>query len=157
VRLYDQFLRAEAGHETFAAMSNAGTGEGKNPNPGPTGFADTARRENYFSIFEKNASDIGFLDPGLVNDVTAFYTFLKGSRDATLVMNRWSESHYDYAKKKEDIIGIIYLVFLMMVHGKRSLDRLLKSSGNERFAEDIIAGIMLQCFFFLDRVMSDTD
>jgi hypothetical protein len=43
-----------------------------------SGFADSARKENYFSIFDKNSSDLGSLDPAVVNDITAFYHFPQG-------------------------------------------------------------------------------
>ena len=40
---------------------------------------------------------------------------------------------------------------------KSSLEQLLKSSGNEVIALDIVVGILLQCFYFLDHVMSQED
>ncbi len=70
IRLYDR-TGAPVG-----STSDAGAGTG-------VGFADSARKEDYFTIFNNSASDLASLDSAVANDITAFYTFLKASRDAT--------------------------------------------------------------------------
>ena len=81
------------------------------------GFADSARKESYFSIFEKNSTELGSLGSATVNNVTAFYTFLKASRDATGALQLWEKPYYDVPQKKEDLVAIIHLCFLVTVHG----------------------------------------
>jgi hypothetical protein len=124
---------------------------------GPSGFADAARSEDYFTIFNNNVSDLASLDPAVVNDITAFYTFLKASRDATGAIKLWNAPDYEMSEKKDDIVAIIFLCFLMSVHGQLALDRLITSEVNRKISDDIFAGVMLQCFSFLDHVVSKED
>lgn len=119
----------------------------------PKGFADVARGENYFNIFENNSAELGALDPAVIHDVTAFYTFLRASRDATGALRLWKEPDYDITSKMEDIVSIVFLCFLMTVHGKRALDSLVYSSENRRIIDDILSGVLLQCFSFLDTTL----
>ncbi|MGY3487943.1 hypothetical protein ACVW1C_005826 [Bradyrhizobium sp. USDA 4011] len=76
---------------------------------------------DYFTIFKANASDLASLDPAVVNDITAFYTFLKASRDATGAMQLWTSPQHQVVDKQKDIIAIIFSCFLMSVHGQRGL------------------------------------
>jgi hypothetical protein len=97
------------------------------------------------------------LDPAVVNDITAFYTFLKASRDATGAIKLWNAPDYEMSEKKDDIVAIIFLCFLMSVHGQLALDRLITSEVNRKISDDIFAGVMLQCFSFLDHVVPKED
>jgi hypothetical protein len=148
VRLYDRL------HTPSQITPGVTTNE---PGTGPAGFADSARKEDYFTIFGNNVSDLASLDPAVVNDITAFYTFLKASRDATGALQLWRAPDYELSKKKDDIVGIVYLCFLMCVHGQLALDNLITSAVNGRIAHDIFAGVKLQCFSFLDHVVPRTD
>ena len=126
-------------------------------NPVPKGFADVARSENYFNIFENNSAELGALDPAAVYDVTAFYTFLRASRDATGAIRLWKEEGYEIASKREDIVSIVYLCFLMTMHGQRALHRLVYSAENRAIVDDILSGVFLQCFSFLDHTLAADD
>jgi hypothetical protein len=152
VRLYD---KVEGGQQS-SILPQSSAGQAQATQLG-SGFADSARKENYFSIFDKNSSDLGSLDPAVVNDITAFYTFLKAARDATGALQLWKEQYYDATAKKEDVISVVYLCFLMAVHGKLALDRLIASAVNRNIVDDIFAGVQLQCFAFLDHVLSKND
>jgi hypothetical protein len=121
------------------------------------GFADTARKENYFNIFEHNSSALGSLNPAAVNDLVAFYTFMRASRDATGAMKQWKEPYYDTTMKKNDIISIIFLCFLMTTHGREALMALVTTKDNKDFVDDIFAGVILQCFAFLYHVLPRDD
>ncbi|MHC2435916.1 glycoside hydrolase domain-containing protein [Bradyrhizobium sp. USDA 4451] len=123
----------------------------------PKGFADVARSENYFNMFENNSAELGALDPAVIHDVTAFYTFLKASRDATGAIRLWKETGYDAPSKKEDIVAIVYLCFLMTVHGQRALNSLVNSAENRKIIDDILSGVLLQCFSFLDYTLPPDD
>lgn len=124
---------------------------------GGVGFADTARKEDYFTIFNNSASDLATLDSAVANDITAFYTFLKASRDATGAIQLWKSPEYEEADKRDDIVAIVYLCFLMSVHGQLGLEKLITSENNLRIANDIFAGVMLQCFHFLIYVLPKDD
>lgn len=147
VRLYDKI-------HPVPAVSSAPAAD---PGKGPSGFADSARNEDYFTIFNSNVSDLASLDPAVVNDIAAFYAFLKASRDATGAMQLWKAPEYELSKKEDDIIGVVYLCFLMSVHGQLALDGLITSDVNRKIAQDIFAGVMLQCFSFLDHVVPKQD
>jgi hypothetical protein len=121
------------------------------------GFADSARAEDYFTVFNANSTDLASLDPAVVNNITAFYTFLKASRDATGAIKLWRSSTYRIEDKKNDIIAIIYLCFLICVHGQQALEKLISSGSNRDIANDIFAGVMLQCFCFLHYVVPKSD
>jgi hypothetical protein len=45
----------------------------------------------------------------------------------------------------------------MTVHGKRALDRLVGCAANLEIIDDIFAGVLLQCFAFLDLVLPQDD
>jgi hypothetical protein len=152
VRLYDKIDAGQT--EAFRDHSSSAPAQ---LSSSPSGFADTARKENYFSIFDKNSSDLGGLDPAAVNDITAFYTFLKASRDATGSMDRWKDPNHDTSMKKEDLITIIYLCFLMTIHGSLALDRLVSSEANRSIVGNIVSGVQLQCFVFLDCAVPRND
>ena len=122
----------------------------------PSGFADTARSENYFSTFDNNSADLGLLKPSVVNDITAFYTFFRASRDATGALKLWKEDYYTPAMKRDDIVAIIYLCFLMSVHGRRALGHIVIPE-NRAIVDDIFAGVLLQCFAFLDFALAAED
>jgi hypothetical protein len=155
IRLYDKIDTPKK------AAPSAPTPDPGKPTPesvkGPSGFADSARSEDYFTIFNNNVSDLASLDPAVVNDITAFYTFLKASRDATGAIKLWTAPDYEMSEKKDDIVAIVFLCFLMSVHGQLALDRLITSEGNRKIADDIFAGVMLQCFSFLDHVVPKED
>lgn len=120
-------------------------------------LARPAGSENYFSIFETSSSDLGLLDPAVINDITAFYTFLKAARDATGALKSWTDEPYTAAMKKEDIVNIVYLCFLMTLQGRLALGRLIVSKDNFRLVEDILAGVLLQCFVLLNFAIPPGD
>jgi hypothetical protein len=142
-------------HDKLRAQNTAGATP--NNSASASGFADSARSENYFAIFEANSSDLGSLVPSAVNDITAFYTFLKASRDATGALKLWKEEYYDTSMKQDDVISIIYLCFLMAVHGRRALEALCSSPDNVKIINDIFAGVLLQCYRFLDLKLAKAD
>lgn len=152
VRLYD---RLDATETMSVQTGNAPTETTEGT--GAFGFADAARNEDYFTIFSANAADLASLDPAVVNDIAAFYTFLKASRDATGAMQLWRSTNYQTSDKRKDIVAIIFNCFLMSVHGQRALEKLVASENNRHVANDIFAGVMLQCFAFLYYVIPNTD
>jgi hypothetical protein len=152
VRLYD---RLEETGNVAVQMGNAPAE--KTEGTGAFGFADAARNEDYFTIFNANAADLASLDPAVVNDIAAFYTFLKASRDATGAMQLWKSPQYQMHDKRRDIIAIIFACFLMSLHGQQALEKLIASNNNREIANDIFAGVMLQCFAFLYYVIPATD
>jgi hypothetical protein len=125
--------------------------------PPAAGLAHPAGDENYYDIFQSSSADLSLLDPSVVNDITAFYTFLKTARDATGAFRQWQDPRYSAAIKKEDIVTVVYLCFLMTVHGMLALERIVVSRNNWDLIEDISAGVLLQSFAILDSVVPRDD
>ena len=139
----------------YLRVSDATASHSSTESDSGIGFADSARKENYLTVFEKNSAELGALGSAVVNDVTAFWTFFKASRDATGAIANWAKANYSAQQKKEDLIAIIHLCFLMTLHGHEALKSLipLNHKKNLEHAEDILAGVQLQCFMFLDAVL----
>lgn len=95
--------------------------------PKPRGFADIARSENYFTVFEANLSEIRGLPVGPVSEVTAFYTMLKGSRDATGALAGWPHQGRS-TQPKRDVANIIYMCLLCAEHGRRAVAELMEDN-----------------------------
>jgi hypothetical protein len=145
VRLYDAVDTKAPSSEDVAPASSA------------SALAQPAGSENYFEFFQKNSADLSLLDPAAINDITAFYTFLKGARDATGAFRLWNEPRRTTAIEKDDVVSVVYLCFLMTVHGKLALECIIGSKKNRKSVDDIVAGVLLQCFAFLDHVVAQDD
>lgn len=50
-----------------------------------------ARSEDYFESFSQNVEKLSGLPHELVAEITGFFTYLKASRDAVLVLKEWNE------------------------------------------------------------------
>lgn len=124
----------------------------------PSGFGDVARKENYFTAFDKNIETLGTLKRELVMNITAFYTFMKAARDATGAINLWKDD-YPVSRSKDDVVDIIYLCFLNLLHGHFAITALIEKDQQQRlhYAEDVFTGLEIQCFVFLMLVLADDD
>jgi hypothetical protein len=116
----------------------------------PAGFGDKARQENYFDVYERYIEKLGNLDAECVRAVTAFYKFLRASRDATRSMELWKESYYSDPMKKEDIIHVIYQCLLVGVNGEIALYR-LRDDGQKLAAAGNFVLIQIKCIEFLNK------
>ena len=63
-------------------------------------FADKTQTEGYFDLYRTHLGKIGTLDSESIRHVTACYTFLKASRDATIALERWDAEGYPDMMKK---------------------------------------------------------
>jgi len=123
------------------------------------GFADVARGENYTAIFERNSGDLGTLTSETINNVTAFYSFLKASRDATQSLKLWSNRDYPDQQKKEDVISIVLCCFFMAIHGRIALESLIERRAEARlaYAREIFHTVELQAFLVLSAALIPED
>lgn len=48
-------------------------------------------KENYFTVFEANATSLGSLHPSVVRHIAGCYCLMKGSRDAARHLGNWNE------------------------------------------------------------------
>lgn len=123
------------------------------------GFADKARSENYAGIFDKNTANLGTLTSRTIDNVTAFYSFLRGSRDATQSLNLWSQVGYPEEQKKDDVLAIVFCCFFMAIHGRLALKALIEKADEARltFAQEIFHTLELQAFLLLVATLAADD
>src|SRR5215203_4376777 len=91
------------------------------PQGGPVGFADTPRKEDYFSLFHGVGNNIGNLHPYVVEAVVRFYTYLKMSRDGAAALHGWKEKT-DLSIRQADVKHVISLLTHSMLWGFIALD-----------------------------------
>lgn len=165
VQVLDDFM-ADARH-CRDAMRNAGTtpkgpaidarGDPRPGNGAPTprgqGFADKARSSDYFAVFHAVIPDLRALDAGPVNDVTAFYTFFKGGRDATESAERWKNADYPPQSRINDIVAIIYAMNLSLLHGRRAIRILVQDPTLRKAADKIFEDLIIEGLSFLDEFL----
>ena len=80
--------------------------------------------EDYFTIFSKNSSNMGFLKPKTVSEITYFYLYLKCSRDARRRLISWDQEGVDEKDKKNDIKYTIKMMKQFIEHGIKALELL---------------------------------
>ena len=120
-------------------------------------------------MFEKYSGDLGGLSSAIVNNVTAFYSFLKASRDATQSMKLWGSDTYSIEARKDDILTIIFNCLLMAIHGRLALEGLVprrSMRGQKDYTERnarlfymraLFNTIELQCFVCLHAALALDD
>lgn len=125
------------------------------PNPRGRGFADSARSSDYFAVFHAVILDLRALDAGPVNDVTAFYTFFKGGRDATESAERWKNLDYPPQSKINDIVAIIYAMNLSLIHGRRAIRILVQDPTLRKAVDKIFKDLIVKGLLFLEEFLTD--
>lgn len=121
------------------------------------GFADSARQENYNTIYERTTDGLGSLSPALFEHIALFYTFFKGARDATGALKLWGSDTYPDDQRKADIVNIVYLCFLQILNGRLALKNLIDDRARLDRATNIFIGVELQCFSFLLLSIEQSD
>lgn len=89
----------------------------------------TSREEDYVETFSRNVDKLATLPDRIVFDITAFFTFLKASRDAVLVLNHWDQTKSD-ERKIEDVQRIANHLYHCLARA-RSVIPLLGNSRND--------------------------
>jgi hypothetical protein len=133
-----------------AAHQRGGTREQLGP-----GFADTARRSDYFAVFNALITDLRALDSWTVSHVTAFYTFLKGARDATESLERWKNTEYRAEWKINDIVAIIYAMNLCVIHGRCAIGLLVQDADIRQTVDTFLKGVIVKNVRFIDETIRD--
>lgn len=115
------------------AAAPSGGGAGDPAASPPAGPASQSYRfissENYFPVFESNSRDLQILEADVVTNVTAFYTYMKVSRD---YLRRLGE--LDARSQPRDLhqeayqiwCSIIYMQFLAYESARKAIDELIE-------------------------------
>jgi hypothetical protein len=80
----------------------------------------TTRSENYMEAFSRNVEKLANLPERAVIHTTAFYTYLKASRDATAVIRTWGETTALDVKKR-DVEKILLQLQHCLIHAKEAV------------------------------------
>lgn len=109
-------------------------------------------KENYFPVFETNAKDLQVLEADVVNNVTAFYTYMKATRDTLrqLAELRLSEAPDDEQRKA--VINVIFMVFLAYESARRAIDDLIEFEPTHAENEIVLLFTELPAFRFLHGI-----
>jgi len=95
-----------------------------------SGFYHFASQEQYFSIFSQNSKDLEVLEADVINEVTAFYTYMKVVRDLLRQVDEEARAQtvlQDHDKKIEGILfNVIYMVFLGYEAARHSIQHLVE-------------------------------
>ncbi len=113
--------------------------------------------ENYFTVFQGNASDLEVLDGKAVVHVTAFYTYMKSFRDT---LRRFGRTHKGGDNPKDDsrhqaLRNAMYCLFLSLESARKAIHLLVEFPPRRA---DHLAAILLTelvCFNFLDKEFAD--
>jgi hypothetical protein len=101
----------------------------------PFTTATFASEEHYFPLFDNNSRDLQLLESSLVNDITAFYTYMKATRDSlrrlALIKLSKSESltipdEIALTAWKATMFNVIYVLFLSFESGRKAIDQLIE-------------------------------
>lgn len=96
----------------------------RNPPEQGTIWASDVSKENYFTIFEANAANLGFLSPSVVGHIAACYGFMKGSRDAIRSLAGWNARRESDVQKGSELRAVARLVAASLVQADIAFDLL---------------------------------
>jgi hypothetical protein len=118
--------RATAEGAKSAQNGMPGTGTTSPAGPGPSVQSVSqgsvfSSAENYFPILENNSRDLQNLEADVVTNITAFYTFMKTVRD---MLRKLSDP--EASKSKDDANNLLYMLYLALESGRKSMDDLVE-------------------------------
>src|SRR5262249_41451257 len=82
--------------------------------------------EDYFPVFGANAKDLQVLEANVVNNVTAFYTYMKATRDMLRQVSNLGLSAAPAEAQRKAIVNVIYMVFLAYESARHAIDHLIE-------------------------------
>ncbi|HEV2954793.1 MAG TPA: hypothetical protein VGX95_01625 [Xanthobacteraceae bacterium] len=122
------------------------------PSEHPAQALRFSSEENYFPVFETNSRDLQILEADVVNNVTAFYTYMKATRDMLRKLGDLRLSGVPADEERKAVINVIYMVFLAYESARRAIDYLIEFEPTH--AEDTIVLLFteLPAFRFLRAI-----
>jgi hypothetical protein len=82
--------------------------------------------EDYFPVFGANAKDLQVLEANVVNNVTAFYTYMKATRDMLRKVSDLGMNAGSAEAERKAIVNVIYMVFLAYESARHAIDHLIE-------------------------------
>jgi hypothetical protein len=135
--------------DTYGQTANgAAAHSGKREKP-PTNFVS---QENYFPVFETNSRDLQALEAQVVIDITAFYTYMKATRDTQRRLSAAiaATSNGSSLKERHAILAtIIKMLFLGYESGRKAVETLIEYEPTKTDITIMILITELKCYSFL--------
>jgi hypothetical protein len=99
-------------------------------NPPASGQSSNISRfnsqEEYFPVFQSNSKDLEILEAPVVNNVTAFYTYMKAVRDYLRLFEALKAAAAPPDEQGKAMLGVIFMVFLAYESARRAIDDLIE-------------------------------
>jgi hypothetical protein len=110
-------------------------------------WKDEVSKENYFTVFESNASNLGLLDSSVIGHIVACYSFMKGSRDATRALARMEKPDYTAQQRVLDLRAVAQLVALSLDQANAASNHLVEADSSlTKVREDILPQLSIEDF-----------
>jgi hypothetical protein len=136
------------------------------PTRAPTTFVS---QEEYFPVFANNSKDLEQLESAIVNDITAFYTYMKATRDSQRNLAQIKPSPAAKAGPRTSDAGteaktqanpepdpwhdamanMIYVTFLAFESGRKAIEHLIEYEPTAAENKIVILLTELKCYSFL--------
>jgi hypothetical protein len=125
------------------------------------GSAEFVSVEEYFPVFDNNSRDLQLLEASVVNNITAFYTFMKATRDAQRRLAQTIPSQsaktsmgMPGGKTEQDfwhiaICNVIYMLFLGFESGRMAIEDLIEFEPAAAENKMVILLTELKCYSIL--------
>jgi hypothetical protein len=111
--------------------------------------------ENYFPVFESNAKDLQILEADVVNNVTAFYTYMKATRDMLRQLSNLRLSGGPAEAERKALVNVIYMVFLAYESARRAIDDLIEFEPTHAENKIVVLFTELPAYRFLRNRFAD--
>jgi hypothetical protein len=129
-------------------------GAGQPKRDGANGFTS---QEDYFPVFNSNASDLKILEAEVVVNITAFYTYMKAMRDTLrkLAAMPAPAERRPVETRQEVMRSAIYMLFLAFESARKAIDDLIEFEPLRAECEVAILLTELEAYQFLLATQPD--
>jgi hypothetical protein len=83
-------------------------------------------KENYFTVYENNNSDLQVLEARALNNVAGFYTYMKAIRDSMRNLMELRSTSVPVDAQSYALINVIYMVFLAYESARNAINDLIE-------------------------------
>lgn len=113
--------------------------------------------ENYFPVFESNSKDLQILEAKVVNNVTAFYTYMKATRDMLRQLAELRLNEGPPNAERTSLVNVIYMVFLSYESARRAIDKLVEFEPSHAENTIVMLFTELPAYLFLRKRYADEE
>jgi len=130
------------------------------PAPGPPREKTFTSEEDYFPVFNSNSKDLQVLEARVVTHITAFYTYMKATRDSFRRLATTPRLPNDSRRDGEwhtAMRDLIYMQFLACESGRKAVRELVEYQPDKDERTITILLTELVCYGFLMRQFDKSD